>query len=63
MIRISLNHDYIKTYCNDRRNTFHLTCHQFCKVYIATNDDYINNNYTLTQIRVLIFSIHTFIIV
>ena len=25
---ISQNRDYIQTFCNDRRNTFHFTCRQ-----------------------------------
>ena len=26
---ISRNRDYIQTYCNDRRNTFHFACRQW----------------------------------
>ena len=28
-IKISQNRDYIKTHCNDRRNTFHFACRQW----------------------------------
>ena len=28
-IKISQNHDYIQTFCNDRRNTFHFACRQW----------------------------------
>ena len=28
-IKISHNHDYIQTYCNDRRNSFHFACRQW----------------------------------
>ena len=28
-IKTSENRDYIKTFCNDRRNTFHFACHQW----------------------------------
>ena len=27
-IKISQNHDYIQTFCNDRRNLFHFACLQ-----------------------------------
>ena len=33
-IKISQNHDYIQTHCNDRRNSFHFACRQW----------YSNNN-------------------
>ena len=28
-MKISKNRDYIQTYCNDRRNSFHLACRQW----------------------------------
>ena len=28
-IKISKNHNYIETFCNDRRNTFHFACRQW----------------------------------
>ena len=28
-IKISQNHDYIQSHCNDRRNTFHFACRQW----------------------------------
>ena len=28
-IKISHNHDYIQTFCNDRRNPFHFACRQW----------------------------------
>ena len=27
--KLAQNHDYIQTFCNDRRNTFHFACRQW----------------------------------
>ena len=46
--KISHNPDHIQTYCNDRRNTFHLACHQW---YSYNNPGIL----TRIHIQILVF--------
>ena len=50
-IKISQNHDYIQTYCNDRRNTFHFACRH--GIYILIHKLCYS---IVTRVRIRIFS-------